>query len=189
MAVAGGLETGAAPGDARRSECRDLGDAVGTGGPGAPSALGWGVGGRPDGPGSLGSRERCPCLESPCAGIARFRDEWTISEDPGHLGGVECSLARSRGHGKLRAGRGLLDIPEVKQEGVRVPETTVCLRSPWGDRALPLSLPGRNRLGGCGWGRERARGDQRLYWGFCFAQRGAVTVPDGPQSFSGRRGE
>lgn len=68
--------------------------------------FGVGVGGRPDGPGSLGSRERCPCLESPCAGIARFRDEGTISEDPGHLGGAEYSLARSWGHGKLRAGRG-----------------------------------------------------------------------------------
>lgn len=41
-AVAGGLATGAAPGDARGSECGDLGDAAGTRGPGAPSALGWG---------------------------------------------------------------------------------------------------------------------------------------------------
>lgn len=48
--------------------------------------------------------------------------------------------------------------------------------------------PGRNQLGGCGCRRERAREDQRLYWGFGFAQRGAVTVRDGPQSFSGRQG-
>lgn len=32
------------------------------------------------------------------------------------------------------------------------------------------------------------RGDQCLYWGFCFAQRGAVTWY-GPQSFRGRQGE
>lgn len=45
-------------------------------------------------------RERFPCPESPCAGIARFRDEGTISGDPGHLGDAVYSLARSRGHGK-----------------------------------------------------------------------------------------
>lgn len=32
------------------------------------------------------------------------------------------------------------------------------------------------------------RGDQCLYWGFCFAQRGAVTWHD-LQSFRGRQGE
>lgn len=42
---------------------------------------------------------------------------------------------------------------------------------------------------GVGGGGKRARGNQHLYWGFCFAQRGAVTVRDVPHSFSGRLGE
>lgn len=82
------------------SECGDLGDAAGAGGPGASLGWGWGVGGRPEGPGSLGSRERFSCPESPCAGIVRFRDEGTISGDPEQLGGSGYSLDRSRGYGE-----------------------------------------------------------------------------------------
>lgn len=186
-----GFATGAAPGgDERRSEYGDLGDAAGTGSSGAPSALGWGWVAAQTVRGSPGSREGAlPVSREPVCwhrAVPGRGDHFWRSRA---LGGRSIQFSQvPRAREALGAGRGLLGIPEVKQEGVRVPETSVCLRSPWGDRAMPLSLPGRNRLGGCGWGRERARGDQRLYWGFCFAQRGAVTVRHGPQSFFGAIG-
>lgn len=190
-AVAGGFrDGGGSRGDERRSECGDLGDAAGTGSSGAPSALGWGWVAAQTVRGSLGSREGAlPVSREPVCwhrAVPGRGDHFWRSRA---LGGRSIQFSQvPRAREALGAGRGLLGIPEVKQGGVRVPETSVCLRSPWGDRAMPLSLPGRNRLGGCGWGRERARGDQRLYWGFCFAQRGAVTVRHGPQSFFGAIG-
>lgn len=79
-------------------------------------------------------------------------------------------------------------ISGMKQQFIRVPGNGVCVSGSPGWRAMCLRPAGAGPPRRAAGGGRVHRGDRCLHWGFCFAQRGAVTWL-GLQSFRGRRGE
>lgn len=83
---------------------------------------------------------------------------------------------------------GTVSHPWVEKQRIRVPGRGFCLSGPPGERAMYLRPAGVGQPWWAAGGGRVFGGARRLFWGFCFAQRGAVTW-HGLQSFRGRPGE
>lgn len=83
---------------------------------------------------------------------------------------------------------GSVSHPWVTKQRIRVRGRGLCLSGSPGERAMCLRPTGAGPPWWAARGGRVFGGDRCLYWGFCFAQRGAVPW-HGLQSLRGRQGE